>query len=104
MLDNLRVSSFNLFGHPVDPMEAAENLGGRMYLWGNIDPLLLLRGTKAQVMQASRTALEALAPGGGFMLGDGANVCPGTPLANLAALTEACVEFGLPAGQERHLL
>ena len=101
MVDDLRVSSFNLFGHPVDPIVAAGNLGGRMYLWGNIDPMLMLRGTTAQVTQASLAALEAMAPCGGFMLGDGANVCPGTPVANLAALTEACVEFGLPAGNQR---
>jgi hypothetical protein len=30
------------------------------------------------------------------MLGDGANVCPGTPVENLAALTEASQEYGLP--------
>ena len=44
-----------------------------------------------------RVALEAMAPCGGFMLGDGANVCPGTPLANLAALTEASEEYGIPS-------
>jgi len=30
------------------------------------------------------------------MLTDGATVCPGTPLENLAALTEAAEEYGLP--------
>lgn len=34
-----------------------------------------------------------------LMLGDGANVCPGTSLANLAALTDACEEYGLPAAR-----
>ncbi len=37
-----------------------------------------------------------MAPCGGFMLGDGANVCPGTPLENLAAFTEAAEEYGRP--------
>ena len=68
-----------------------------MLLWGNINPMLMLNGTKAEVKQAARAALEALAPCGGFLLGDGANVCPGTPLENLAALTEAAEEYGLPA-------
>ena len=67
-----------------------------MYLWGNIDPMLMLNGTREQVRQAVLAALEAMAPCGGFMLGDGANVCPGTPLENLAALAEASQEFGLP--------
>ena len=100
LVDDLRISSFNVFGYEVDPQVAARNLGGRMYLWGNINPMLMLNGTKEQVKEAALAALEAMAPGGGFMLGDGANVCPGTPLANLAALTEASVEFGLPRGKQ----
>ena len=103
MVDDLRVSSFNAFGYVVDPKVAAGNLGGRMYLWGNIDPMLMLNGTREQVKQAALGALEAMAPCGGFMLGDGANVCPGTPLANLAALTEASQEFGLPRTDANHM-
>ena len=58
--------------------------------------MLMLSGTKAQVKQAALAALETLAPCGGYLLGDGANVCPGTPLENLAALTEAAEEYGPP--------
>ena len=97
LVDDLHISSFNIFGYMVDPRAAASNLGGRVYLWGNINPMLMLNGTREQVKQAALEALEAMAPCGGFMLGDGANVCPGTPLANLAALTEASQEFGIPA-------
>jgi len=96
LVEDLRISSFDIFGYLVDPKVAARNLGGRMYLWGNINPMLMLNGTREQVREAALTALEAMAPCGGFMLGDGANVCPGTPLANLAALSEASEEFGLP--------
>lgn len=67
----------------------------------NINPILMLSGAREQVKQAAQAALEALAPCGGFMLGDGANVCPGTPLTNLAALTEASDEFGLPVVERR---
>ncbi|MFH1008621.1 MAG: uroporphyrinogen decarboxylase family protein, partial [Candidatus Latescibacterota bacterium] len=96
LVDDLQVSSFNVFGYVVDPKVAARNLGGRMCLWGNINPMLMLNGTREQVKQAAQAALEAMAPCGGFMLGDGANVCPGTPIENLRALTEASEEFGLP--------
>jgi uroporphyrinogen decarboxylase len=98
LVEDLRISSFNLFGYLVEPKVAAANLGGRMQLWGNINPMLMLNGTRAQVKQAALEALEALAPCGGYWLGDGANVCPGTPLENLAALTEAAEEYGLPPG------
>jgi hypothetical protein len=96
LVEELRISSFDLFGYMVKPAVAAANFGGRVHLWGNINPMLMLSGTKAQVKQTAREALAAMASGGGYLLGDGANVCPGTPLANLAALTEAAEEYGLP--------
>jgi uroporphyrinogen-III decarboxylase len=94
--DDLRISSFNLFGYRVEPEVVARELGGRAYLWGNLDPMLLKDGTPGQVREAALRCLSALAPGGGLILGDGANVCPGTPLENLAALTEAAEEYGRP--------
>ena len=96
LVNDLRITSFDIFGYLVPPEVAAKNLGGRMSLWGNINPMLMLNGTKAEVKAAAHEALAALAPCGGFRLGDGANVCPGTPLENLAALTEAAEEYGLP--------
>jgi len=101
LLEDLRITSFDLFGYLVEPEVAARNLGGRVHLWGNLDPMLMLNGTKGQVREAALSALEALAPCGGYRLGDGANVCPGTPIENLAALTEAAEEYGLPAASDR---
>ena len=97
LVGDLRITSFDLFGYEVKPEDAARNLGGRMWLWGNVNPMLMLDGTRAETKGAALRALEALAPCGGFMLGDGANVCPGTPLGNLAALIEAADEYGVPA-------
>jgi hypothetical protein len=96
LVEDLRITSFDLFGYPVEPEVAARELGGRVLLWGNINPMLMLNGTQAQVKAAAHAALAALAPCGGLLLGDGANVCPGTPVENLAALTEAAEEYGMP--------
>ena len=95
LVEDLRISSFNLFGYVVDPEVAARNLVGRMYLTGNINPMLMLTGPKSQVKQAALDALTALAPCGGYMLSDGANVCPGTPLSSFHAIMEAAEEYGL---------
>jgi uroporphyrinogen-III decarboxylase len=95
LVKDLRISSFDLFGFQVPPEVAAANLGGKMLLWGNINPMLMLNGTREEVKRACWQALEALAPRGGFLLGDGANVCPGTPLENLAVFVEAAEEYGL---------
>lgn len=92
LIEDLEITSFDIFGYQVEPETAARNLGERSLLWGNINPMLMLNGTRDEVKEEALSALEALAPCGGFMLGDGANVCPGTPLENLAVLTEAAEE------------
>jgi uroporphyrinogen-III decarboxylase len=96
LIEDLRMTDFDLFSYLVAPEVAARNLGGKARLWGNINPMLMRDGTRAQVKQAALTALQALSPCGGFLLGDGANVCPGTPVENLAALAEAAEEYGRP--------
>lgn len=96
LLEDLQISSFNLFGYKVEPKVAADRFGGKIYLTGNVNPMLIQTGTKQEVKTAAMDCLKALAPCGGFMLSDGANICPGTPLENLAALTEAAEEYGMP--------
>lgn len=96
LVDDLKITSFDLFGYRVEPKVVARNLGGKALLWGNIDPMLMLNGTKTEVKETARRCLEELAPCGGLLLGDGANVCPGTPIEDLAALTEASEEYGAP--------
>jgi uroporphyrinogen decarboxylase len=96
LVNDMRITSFDLFGYVVPPKVAAANMGGKVLLTGNINPMLMRDGTRAEVHAAAREALEHMAPCGGFMLADGANVCPGTPLENLAELTAASEEYGLP--------
>jgi uroporphyrinogen-III decarboxylase len=96
LVEEVGITSLDLFGYVVPPQVAAKNLGGKISLSGNINPMLMLHGTKEEVKAEALAALRALAPGGGFTLADGANVCPGTPIVNLAALTEAAEEYGKP--------
>ncbi len=98
LLNDLRITSFRLFGSPVRPKIAAKNLGGRVYLMGNIDPMLILNGPKEKIGEAALDCLRNLGPGGGFVLTDGANICPGTPLENMAVLRKTAEEYGLPPG------
>ena len=95
-----KISSFNVFGYLVPPEAAAAEMGGKVRLWGNINPMLLLNGTQAEVADAAREAMEAMAGRGGYMLGDGANVCPGTPLESFRAMMKAAQDFGLPHGAD----
>ena len=93
--EDLGMTSFDIFGYMVPLDLIVENLGGSTLLWGNINPMLMLNGTSTEVKQAATNCLEAMAPCGGFMLGDGANVCPGTPLESFRAIMNAAEDFGL---------
>ena len=96
--EDLHMTSFDLFGYLVPPEVAAANLVG-IRLWGNLNPMLMKNGTPQRVKQAARECIEALGPCGGYLLGDGANVCPGTPLASFRAVMEAAEQYGLGDGR-----
>lgn len=97
--EDMKMTSFDTFGYLVPPKVAAANLGGTTLLWGNLNPMLMKDGTPQQVKQAARECIEVLGPCGGFILGDGANVCPGTPLENFRAIMEVAEEYGLGDGK-----
>jgi hypothetical protein len=91
---DLGMTHFDIFGYLVPPKTAAAELGGTTLLWGNINPMLMRDGSPDEVRRAARQCLEAMAPRGGLLLGDGANVCPGTPLAAFRAIMDAAEEYG----------
>ena len=97
--EDLKMTSFDAFGYQVLPEVAAENLGGTTLLWGNINPMLMKDGTPQQIKQAALECIKKIGPCGGFMLGDGANVCPGTPLESFCAIMEAAEEYGMGNGK-----
>jgi uroporphyrinogen-III decarboxylase len=97
--EDLKMNSFWLFGYPVPPKVAAANLGGTTLMWGNINPMLLKDGSTEAVKQAALECIDAIGPCGGLLLGDGANVCPGTPLDSLHAMLSAAEEYGLGGGR-----
>ena len=68
-------------------------------MWGNLNPMLMKDGSREQVKREAWDCLAALAPCGGFMLGDGANICPGTPLESFQAVMEAAQEYGVGSEQ-----
>ncbi len=100
--EDLKMNSFFLFGYLVPPKVAAANLGGTTLLWGNINPMLMKDGSYQEVKQTATECIEAIGPCGGLLLGDGANVCPGTPLESFQAVMDACNEFGMGEGALPH--
>lgn len=92
--DDLQIHELQGFGWQVDLDTIAEVMGGRVVLLGNINPMLIHSGTPEQVREATRIAIEKLAPYKGYIVQDGNNIPPGSPLANINAMTEAAELYG----------
>ena len=90
------VERFPGFGWETSLEAVREYLGGRAILTGNLSPSLLLQGTPHEVYNAARRVLAILAPCGGLILSEGANMAPGTPIKNMKAMVRAAEDFGMP--------
>jgi uroporphyrinogen decarboxylase len=93
-VDDLRIHEFQGFGYEVDLELIASVMGGKVVLLGNVNPMLIRSGTPAQVREATRRVIEVLAPRRGFIVQDGSNIPPGSPLENINAMMEAAEIHG----------
>ena len=93
--NDLQIHELQGFGYQVDLDYIASVMGGKVVLIGNVDPMLIHSGTPDEVMEASRKVIEKLAPFKGFILQDGNNIPPGTPIENINAMMEAAEKYGV---------
>jgi hypothetical protein len=82
-------------GFPTDMARARRELGPSIELIGNIHPRLLRDGPPATLVAAVRDLCgSGVMEGGRFILREGNNVAPGTPVEHFAAMYEAGKAFG----------
>jgi uroporphyrinogen decarboxylase len=93
-VNDLRIHEYQGFGYEVDLARIAGVMGGKVVLLGNVNPMLIRSGTSAQVREATRRVIEVLAPLRGFIVQDGNNIPPGSPLENINAMMEAAEMYG----------
>lgn len=73
--------------HLVDLRLAKEQIGARVCLIGNVDPVgVIFDGTPELVETHAQQCLSSAAQSGGYILGTGCEVPPGSPVQNLEAL------------------
>ncbi len=82
------------FGYPIDPYWAKEVVGDDCVLMGNVSPILLAKGTPEEVEAEARRCLDAVAPGGGFILMDGNNIPGDAPIENVKAMIRVAHAHG----------
>ena len=79
----------------MDARELKARFGGRLAFHGGISVQnVMSRGTAADVRGEVKSKVEALAPGGGYILCTAHNVQADTPVENVLALLEAYREYG----------
>jgi len=94
MRDRLNVMSFDT-GFPVDFGRLRRTLGPEVEILGGPAVPFLLRATPGQVRtEVRRILMTGIMDGGRFVLREGNNVAPGTPIENLRTLYLAGKEFG----------
>jgi len=92
--DELKIHELQGFGYEVNLDRIGKVMGGRVVLLGNVNPMLIQAGTPAEVREATRRVIEKLAPYGGFIVQDGNNIPPGSPVENINAMMEAAELWG----------
>jgi uroporphyrinogen decarboxylase len=81
----------------MDPRALKAEFGDRLAFDGGISIQRTLPfGTPDDVRREVRERIEALAPGGGYIVGPSHNIQADTPVENVEALLEACKDCGRP--------
>ncbi len=79
----------------LDPFELKREFGDKLVFHGGMDAQWVLPfGTTEDVRQAAKKYIQALAPGGGFIIAPVHNVQGDVPPQNLIAMRDAVEEFG----------
>ena len=92
-VEELQIHEFQGFGWEVDKRKITELMGGKVVLYGNINPITILRGTPKEVKEETKKAIETFGPYRGYIIQDGNNIAPGSPIENINAMREAADEY-----------
>ena len=85
--------------HPNEPQavnmaEIKKSWGDRLSLVGGVDLDLLARGTVEQVIEATKSLIDRVGPGGGVALGSSNSVANYVQLENYKAMLDTVLQYG----------
>ena len=92
--DEVRVNRYIGFSYLTDKQALRRIMGGKIVLMGGIDTVKLHDGKREEVLEDCRRNLEIFKDCPGYIMMDGHNVAPGTPVENLNAMAEAAARYG----------
>lgn len=92
--DELNVHCFDT-GFPVDHKKLCQELGPDVTIQGGPPAQLIKSGTPEEIKAESKRILEEVKPvSRNFVFRDGNDIPPYTPMENIQALRDACLEYG----------
>jgi len=92
--DDIGIDRYYGFSYLTDKAKIKEMMGGKIKLFGGIDTSLLKDGKPEEVFSYSKDTLSIFKDVPGYIMMDGHNIAPGTPVENINAMTDACRKFG----------
>ena len=92
--EEVKIDRYIGFSYLTDKNLIKEIMGGKISLIGGIDTIKLHDGKPEDVKEDVRKNLEILKDCPGYIIMDGHNIAPGTPIENLNAVTEAAEQYG----------
>ena len=93
-MNQVRVDRYIGFSYQTDKRLLREVMGGKAILMGGVDTVKLHDAGPEEVLEDCRVNLEVFGDCPGFVLMDGHNVAPETPVENLNAMGEAARRYG----------
>ncbi|MBN1835913.1 MAG: hypothetical protein JW820_08680 [Spirochaetales bacterium] len=92
-MNDVGIDRYIGFSYQTDKKALRQVMGGRVILMGGVDTVKLHEGTSEEVMEDCRVNLEIFGDCPGYVLQDGHNVPPETPVENLNVLVEAAARY-----------
>lgn len=77
-----------------DIFQAKKELGHRFCLMGNIRSELLRFGPEKKIVDYTKKLIEECGSGGGYMMAEGCEIAPDTPLKNMKLWIETTLKYG----------
>lgn len=93
--DDVKIDRYIGISYLTDKNKLKEIMGGKVSLIGGINTTILHDGKPSEVEEDVKNALSILKDVPGYVLMDGHNVAPGSPVENLNAMTAAARKYGV---------
>lgn len=94
LVNELQINEFNGFGFPLNREKVAKTMGGKVVLVGNVNPVNILKGTVDTVIEETKSAIKLFGPYSGYIVMDGNEIPPASPVENINAMFKAAEKYG----------